>query len=147
MLICNLFVQVDDEKTQKNQGRHDQLQLSATILPRWRRLMASNKALNLLYWAMHAVLYRRTAAAIKMGSLFSKCFLLLFCLLLPWRPLGQYGVSSYLMAMSSGFQSIPGHAALGDAVCIALAHRRGHQNGRRMRCICSSLSPRLYHNT
>jgi hypothetical protein len=32
------------------------------------------------------------------------------------------------MAASSGFRSSPGHAASGDAVCIALAHRSGHQN-------------------
>jgi hypothetical protein len=67
---CNLFVQVDDEKLEKNQGRHDLLQLLAALLARWRRLVASNKALNLLYWAMRAVLYRRTAAAIKMATFF-----------------------------------------------------------------------------
>jgi hypothetical protein len=63
---------------EKNQGRLDQLQLSATILAQWRHLVASNKALNLLYQGMCAVLYRRTAAAIKMASLlgtfFHQCF-------------------------------------------------------------------------
>ncbi len=62
-------MRVDDEETKKNQGRLDQLQLSAAILARWQRLVASNKAPNLLYRAMHAVLYRRTTAAIKMASL------------------------------------------------------------------------------
>ena len=58
------------KKLEKNQGRLDRLQLLAAILPQRQRLVASNKALNLLYWAMHTVLYRRTAAAIKMASLF-----------------------------------------------------------------------------
>jgi hypothetical protein len=43
----------------------------------------------------------------------------LYCLLSPWRPPGQYGVSSRPMAASSGFRSSPGHAALDDAACIA----------------------------
>ncbi len=65
-------------KKLKKGGRLDRLQLLATILAQWRRLVASNKALNLLYWAMCAVLYRRTAASIKMASLlgifFCCCF-------------------------------------------------------------------------
>ncbi len=143
---CDPFVQVDDEKTRKNQGRLDRLQLSATILTWWWRLVASNKALNLLYWAMHAVLYRHTTAAIKMATFlgaFVDCF---FCLL-PWRPLGQYGVSSCPMVVSSSFRSSPGHALLGNAVCNAPAHCRGHQNGWQMRCICLSSSPCLYQYT
>ncbi len=47
---------------------HVQWLLSAAILTQWQRLVASNKALSLLYWKMHAVLYQRTAAAIKMAS-------------------------------------------------------------------------------
>jgi hypothetical protein len=81
---------------------------------------------------MHGVLYQRTTAAIKMTSLFGT-FLSSFCLLLPWRPQGGYGGSSCLMAGSSGFWSIPGHAALGDALCIAPADRHGHQNGQQPR--------------
>jgi hypothetical protein len=133
-------------KLEKNQGRLDRLQLLAAILARWRHLVASNKALNLLYQAMRAVLYRRTATAIKMDSLLGKFFLSSFCLLLPWRPLGRYGASSCPMAASSGFWSSPGHTALGDAIYITLAHRCGHQNGRRMRCICLSSLPCLYPN-
>jgi hypothetical protein len=70
----DLFVQVDDEKTQKKRARLDRLQLSAAILAQWRRLVASNKALNILYWAMCAVLYRRTATAIKTASLLGPFF-------------------------------------------------------------------------
>jgi hypothetical protein len=75
---------------------------------------------------MHAVLYRRIAAAIKMASKVGPFFLLSFCLLLPLLPPGQYGASSCQMAVSSGFPDSPGHVALGNAICIALAHHRGH---------------------
>jgi hypothetical protein len=65
-------------KLVKNRGRLDRLQLMAAILVRWRCLVASNKALNLLYWVMRAVLYQCTTAAIKMASLlgtfFHHCF-------------------------------------------------------------------------
>ena len=47
------------------------------------------------------------------------------------------------MAASSGFRSSPGHAALGDAACIASTPPHGHQNGLRRRCIPSSQPPFL----
>ncbi len=53
---------------------------------------------------------------------------------------GQYGASRRPMPASSSLRSSPGHAALGDAVCIAPEHCRGHGNSRRMRCIRSSSS-------
>ncbi len=74
----------------------------------------------------------------QFGHLFRCICWLLFVCLLPWRPLGQYGASSCPMPASSGFRISPGHAALGNAICIAPAHHHGHQNGRRTRCICSS---------
>jgi hypothetical protein len=43
------------------------------------------------------------------------------------------------MAASSGFPGSPGHAALGDAACIATAHHHGHQNGQQWRNILMSL--------
>jgi hypothetical protein len=91
----NLFVQVDNEKTQKNQGRLDQSQLLAAILAQWRRLVASNKALNLLYWVMCTVLYRRTAAAIKMASLLGtfSCRRFVCCC-----PGGRWGDTEQLVA-------------------------------------------------
>jgi hypothetical protein len=53
--------------------------LSATKLTRWRRPVASTKAMVLLYWLMHTVPYRCTAAAIKMackvGPIFCCCFI------------------------------------------------------------------------
>jgi hypothetical protein len=66
------------KKLEKNRGGCDRLHLLAAILVRWWRLVASNKALSLLYLAMHAVLYRRTAMAItkaiKVGPFFHCCF-------------------------------------------------------------------------
>jgi hypothetical protein len=56
-------------------------------------------------------------------------FLSSFHLLLPWQPLGQYGASSCPMAAFSGFQGSLGHAASGDAICIAPAYLQGIQNG------------------
>ena len=38
-------------------------------------------------------------------------------------------------------QGSPGHAALGDVLRIAPAHRRGHRNGPRRRYICSPPPP------
>ncbi len=56
----------------------DQLQLSAAALAQWWRPVASTKALDHLQWAMRAVLYQHTAAAIKMankvGHFFCGCF-------------------------------------------------------------------------
>ncbi len=127
------------KKLVKNRHMRDRLQLSAATLAQWWHLVASNKALNLLHQAMCAVTHRRIAMAIKTASflvVFVDCF---FVCLLPWRPLGQYRASSCPMPVSSSFRSSPGHAALGDAICIAPAHHHGHRNGRRTRCICSSL--------
>jgi hypothetical protein len=43
--------------------------------------------------------------------------------------------------MASGEALVMLHAASGDALHIALAHRYGHQNGPRRRCICSPQLP------
>jgi hypothetical protein len=58
------------------------------ILARWRRPVASSEALNLFHWAMHAVMYRRIAMAIKMASflgVFVDCYLFACC------PGGRWG--------------------------------------------------------
>jgi len=57
-----------------------------------------------------------------------------FCWLLPWRPPGQYIVSSCPMVAFSGFYQSPGPPFLGDAFCIAPAHCHVDRNGRRTRC-------------
>jgi hypothetical protein len=58
----------DDENIKKKTHSHVQFILLDIILAQWRRSVASSKALDLLHWAMHAVLYRRTAAAINMAT-------------------------------------------------------------------------------
>jgi hypothetical protein len=66
----------------------------------------------------------------------SRCICsLLFVCLLPWWLLGQYRMSSCLMAVSSGFLASPGHAALCNAIFIAPMHCHGHQNGQQQRNI------------
>jgi hypothetical protein len=76
--------------------------LLAAILSRWRQPVVPNKALDLLYWALHAVLYWLTTTAIEMASKVG-AFFIVVCLLSPRWPLGQYGESSHPMAASSGF--------------------------------------------
>ncbi len=66
------------KKLKKKQRMHNRLQISAAILARWWRSVASTKALDLLHQAMRAVLYRRTTTARKMaskvGAFFHCCF-------------------------------------------------------------------------
>jgi hypothetical protein len=83
------------KKLKKTQGRLDQLQLLAAILARWRCLVASNKALNLIYQVMHVVLYWCTAAAIKMASLFGTFFC---CHLVCCCPGGCWGDTKQVVA-------------------------------------------------
>jgi hypothetical protein len=59
----------------------------------------------------------------------------------PWRPPGRYGASSSPMADFSGFYESPGPPSSGDALCISPAHRDGHRNGLRRRCIRSPPPP------
>ncbi len=89
----DVFVQVEGEKTQKS--RFGQLQVLAAILAWLRHLVACNKVLNLLYWAMHVVLYRWTAAAIKMASLFSTFF---NCHFVCCCPGGRWGLTEQVVS-------------------------------------------------
>jgi hypothetical protein len=73
----------------------DRLQLLAAILAQWRRLVASNKALNLLNQAMSVVIYRRIAMAIKTArflGVFVDCCLFACC------PGGRWGNTERLVA-------------------------------------------------
>jgi hypothetical protein len=73
---------IDDEIIEKNRHSHVRFILSDIILAQWQRPVASSKALDLLHWAMCAVLYRRTAAAINMATflgVFVDCFLFACC--------------------------------------------------------------------
>ncbi len=61
---------------------HDRLHLLAAILTRWWRLVASNKALNLLHRVMCMVMYQCIAMAIKTASflgVFVDCCLFSCC--------------------------------------------------------------------
>jgi hypothetical protein len=72
----------DNENIEKNCHSHVQFILLDIILDQWRRPVASSKALDLLHWAMHAVLYRRTAATINMAiflGVFVGCCLFACC--------------------------------------------------------------------
>jgi hypothetical protein len=115
----DLFLQVDNEKTQKNQRMHDQLLLLATIIAQCWRPVAYSGALDLLYWAMRAGIILAHCHGHQNGQQSRCMFLFLFYLLLPWQPLGRYGASSRPMAASSGFWGSPEHAALSNAACIA----------------------------
>jgi hypothetical protein len=72
----------DDENIKKKRRSHVRFVLSDIILARWQRPVASSKALDLFHWAMCAVLYRRTAAAINMATflgVFVDCCLFACC--------------------------------------------------------------------
>jgi hypothetical protein len=105
------------------------MMLAATILVQWWRPVASIKALELLYWKMCKVLYRRTTMAIKMASK-NGAFLSSFFVQPWWLPV-QYWANPRPMAASSGFYQSPGPMLLGNALGVALAHLQGHQNGKQ----------------
>ncbi len=73
----------DDENIKKKHRSHVWFILLDIILAQWQHPVASSKALVLLHWAMHAVLYhRRTAAAINMATclgVFVDCCLFACC--------------------------------------------------------------------
>jgi hypothetical protein len=73
----------DNENIEKYHCSHVRFILLDIILAQWRRPVASSsKALDILHQAMHAVLYRRTAAAINMATflgLFNDCYLFACC--------------------------------------------------------------------
>ncbi len=94
-LTQDLFYELTMKKLVENRHMHDRLHLLAAILAQWRRLVASNKALNLLHWAMCAVTYWRIAMAIKTAS-----FLGVFvdCCLFACYPGGLWGDTEWVVA-------------------------------------------------
>ncbi len=68
LLLHAPFQQVDHEKTKKSSCWHDQLLISEQILAWWQCPVAFSEALDLLCWAMCAVLYWHIAMAIKMSG-------------------------------------------------------------------------------
>jgi hypothetical protein len=111
----------------------DQLQLSAAIFARWWRLVASNKALNLLHWAMCAVTYRRITIAIKTASflgVFVDCCLCACC------PGGRWGNTEQVVtrcrhqvasgvALDMPHRAMPSVLLRRTAVAIEMAGGRG----------------------
>jgi hypothetical protein len=78
----------DDENIKKKHCSHVQFMLLDIILTQWWHPVASCKALDLLHWAMHAVMYRRIAMAIKTATflgVFVDCCLFACC------PGGRWG--------------------------------------------------------
>jgi hypothetical protein len=67
----------------------------AAILYQWQGLVASNKALNYLYRAMHAVLYQCTAPAIEMAISFG---VFVDCCLFACCPGGRWGDTEWVVA-------------------------------------------------
>jgi hypothetical protein len=66
------------KKTRKNWRFLSNCLLLHAILARWHQPVASIIALDPLYWAMHAVLYRRTTSAIKTASKYGAFFVVFF---------------------------------------------------------------------
>jgi hypothetical protein len=72
----------DNENIKKKRHSHVRFMLSDIILAQWGRPVASSEALDLLYWAMRAVTYRRIAMAIKTAiflGVFVDCCLFACC--------------------------------------------------------------------
>jgi hypothetical protein len=70
------------KKLIKNRHMRDRLQQSAAILAQWWRLVASNKALNLLHRVMCTVMYQHVAMAIETDTFlgaFVDCCLFACC--------------------------------------------------------------------
>ena len=75
MSPCAPFQRVNNEKTRKNEQFLSDCLLSPAILARWHQPSSSVLALDPLYQAMCAVLYRRTTMAIKMASKYGALFI------------------------------------------------------------------------
>ena len=63
--------------------------LSEQVLTQWWHPLASSEALDLLYWAMHTVLYCCIAMTIK--TMASKVGVLFYCCLVDCHPSGRLG--------------------------------------------------------
>jgi hypothetical protein len=83
-------------KTSKKKRRsHVQFMLSDIILAQWQCPVASSEALDLLYWAMHAVTYRHIAIAIKMATFIGE---FVDCCLFACCPGGCWGDTEQVVA-------------------------------------------------
>jgi hypothetical protein len=85
----------EDANIKKKHQSHVPTMLLVIILARWWRPVASSEALDLLHWAMCAVMYRRIAMAIKTASfagVFFDCCLYACC------PGGLWGNTEQVIA-------------------------------------------------
>ncbi len=72
----------DNENIKKKRRSHVQFILLDIILARWQRPVDSCQALDLLHWAMCAILYQHTTTAINMATflgVFVDCCLIACC--------------------------------------------------------------------
>jgi hypothetical protein len=72
----------DDENIEKKRRSHVPTMLLGITLARWQQPVASSEALDLLHWAMCAVMYRRITMTIKMAifaGVFVDCCLYACC--------------------------------------------------------------------
>ncbi len=130
--------------SKKKRHSHVQFILSDIILTRWWCPVASSKALDLVHRGMHAVLYRRTAAAINMATflvVFFDCCLFACCPGSCWGDTAQV-VAQWRCPVASGVALDMLHWAMHfilhrrTAMAIKMAnvggtcwyhHRFGHQ--------------------
>ncbi len=91
----DLSYDFDDENIKKNVAAMSGFILLDIILAQWQPPVASSKAMDLLHWTMHAVLYWCTAAAMNMATflgLFVDCCLFACC------PGGRWGDTEQVVA-------------------------------------------------
>jgi hypothetical protein len=130
----SLFCKLTIKKLRKNWHIGDRLLLSVAIRAQWQQPVASVKALNLLYWVMHMVLYRRIAMAREMASKLGTFFIVVvFAVTLAAAEAIQSKCSS-----SGGIQWLLAklwtYNIYANVLGITLARQRGHQNGLQWRC-------------
>ncbi len=132
---CNLFLQVYNEKTEKNGICVTNCIYCPQYLPdggiQWLLVKPWTSSVG------RCMRYCTSAPPrpSKWPPVLVHLLIVVVCLL-PWWPPGQYGASSHPMAASRGFRCSPGYAASDDAVCIAPAHCHGYHNGGQQRYIC-----------
>ncbi len=121
------------KKLGKKRHISDRLQLLAAILAQWQWPATSIKALDHLYWAMHAVLYRRISAAVKTASNYGTFF---YCCFICCCPGGRWGNTTWILTwwqgpVVSGLAMDPLHQAMCAVLYrhISLAVKTGRIGG------------------
>jgi hypothetical protein len=90
----DLFLRFWQWKHKKKRRSHVRTMLSGIILAWWQHPVVSSEALELLHWAMCAVMYRRIAMAIKM-AIFARVFV--DCCLYACCPGGRWGNTEWVV--------------------------------------------------